>query len=46
MEIMKNIAELIEHLRETEMKKISLFSEARHEDLREPKHLPCTDHNS
>ena len=46
MEIMKNVAQLIEHLREIEMKKISLFSEARKEDLREPKHLPCSDHSS
>ncbi len=42
---MKSISELIEQLRETEMKMIALYSEARNQNLREPKYLPLSNRN-
>ncbi len=43
---MKSISELIEQLRETEMKMIALYSEARNQNLRGPRYLPLSNRNS
>jgi hypothetical protein len=43
---MKSISELIEQIRETEMKMIALYSEARNQKLQEPKYLPLSNRNS
>lgn len=43
---MKSISVLIEELRKTEMKMIAVYSEARNQNLREPKYLPLSNRNS
>lgn len=42
---MKSISVLIEQLRETEMKMIAVYSEARNQNLQEPKYLPLSNRN-
>lgn len=43
---MKSISELIEQIRETEMKMIALYIEARNQNLPESKYPPLSNRNS
>ncbi len=43
---MKNTKELIEQIRQAELKMIALYSEARNQNLKESKYLLSSDRNS